>query len=144
MPPWRWSFSDSPARIFAKDWTLTSQRGVPPFRRNRRFRVAGGVANQRPVSSVAMSAASFSSIELASPDQVRQVQTERLVAQVEYLLAHSTYYRRKFAEAGIGSSVIRSIDDLERIPFTVKQDLQPNAPRTAAPPQCCPADPALP
>jgi len=89
-----------------------------------------------------MSAASFSSIELASPDQVRQVQTERLVAQVEYLLAHSTHYRRKFAEAGIGSSVIRSIDDLERIPFTVKQDLRDSI--AAAPPfgEHLAADPA--
>ncbi len=98
--------------------------------------------NQRPLSSVGPHAASFNSIELASPEQVRQIQNERLVAQVDYLLAHSAFYRQKFAEAGIGASSIRCIEDLERVPFTLKQDLRDSI--AAAPPfgEHLAADPA--
>ena len=63
-------------------------------------------------------------IEFASPDEIRDFQNARLREAVSYLAANSPYYRRMFSDNGIDPASIRTIDDLQRIPFTAKKDLQ--------------------
>ena len=41
---------------------------------------------------------------------------------------HSPFYKRRFEEAGLRPEDIRSLDDLQKIPFTTKQDLRDNYP----------------
>ncbi len=56
--------------------------------------------------------------------QLRQLQLERLQRMVH--LAHSRVelYRTRMDEAGVKPEDIRSLDDLARLPFTVKTDLR--------------------
>ncbi len=63
-------------------------------------------------------------IEFESVERIRAYQEELLRKQMAYLAAHSPYYRRMFAEHGIDPASIRMIDDLQRMPFTEKADLQ--------------------
>jgi phenylacetate-CoA ligase len=67
-------------------------------------------------------------IETASRDYLRAIQSARLLKMVSNCYENVPFYRRKFAEAGLCPGDIRSIDDLEKLPFTEKQDLRDNYP----------------
>ena len=63
-------------------------------------------------------------IEFCSPAEIDDYQNERLREAVAYLAANSPYYQRIFSREGIDPASIRTIDDLQRLPFTEKRDLQ--------------------
>ena len=63
-------------------------------------------------------------IEFFSPSEQKAYQEQRLHEQLQYLQQHSPYYRRLFAEQQIDIASIRTLEDLQRIPFTEKKDLQ--------------------
>ncbi len=63
-------------------------------------------------------------IEYKSPDQIRAFQEDLLRQHLAYLNAHSPFYQRMFRSYGIQIDRIRTLDDLIRIPFTGKKDLQ--------------------
>ena len=67
-------------------------------------------------------------IETASRDALRAVQSARLVQMVKNCYENVPFYKRKFDEIGLLPGDIRGIDDLGRLPFTVKQDLRDNYP----------------
>jgi phenylacetate-CoA ligase len=68
--------------------------------------------------------APFSEIETRPWPEIEALQLQRLGAQLDYLAANSTFYQRKFAAAGVAPAAIRSLGDLQRIPFTTKQELR--------------------
>lgn len=61
-------------------------------------------------------------------DGLKKVQSERLRESVERVYFNVPYYRNKMQEAGLGPEAINSIDDLQKLPFTTKQDLRDNYP----------------
>jgi len=63
-------------------------------------------------------------IEFESIEKIRAYQEDLLRQQIAFLAAHSPYYRRMFTEQGIAPASIRTIEDLQRLPFTEKADLQ--------------------
>lgn len=63
-------------------------------------------------------------IEFRKPDEIAAYQDERLREAIAYVAAKSPYYQRMFAKAGIDPVSIRCVDDLQRLPFTEKRDLQ--------------------
>lgn len=63
-------------------------------------------------------------IEFASPQEQKQYQDKLLQEQLIYLYSHSPYYQKVFAEHGIDINAIRTIEDLQLLPFTEKKDLQ--------------------
>lgn len=69
-----------------------------------------------------------SDIELASRDYLRAIQSARLIKMVENCYNHVPFYKQKFDEIGILPGDIKSIDDITKLPFTVKQDLRDNYP----------------
>jgi phenylacetate-CoA ligase len=66
--------------------------------------------------------------ECMDREELRRVQSERLVETVERVYFNVPYYRHKMQERGLGPEKIRSISDLSKLPFTVKQDLRDNYP----------------
>ena len=52
----------------------------------------------------------------------------RLKATIDRVYANVAFYRKKFKENNITPNDIRSLEDLKRIPFTVKEDLRDNYP----------------
>lgn len=63
-------------------------------------------------------------IEFESIERIRAYQEELLRTQIAYLAEHSPYYRRMFAEHAIDPASIQTIEDLQKLPFTEKKDLQ--------------------
>lgn len=63
-------------------------------------------------------------IEYQSPAAIKTFQEERLKEALAYLRDHSRYYQRLFKVYHIDVDAIRTLEDLRRIPFTEKRDLQ--------------------
>ena len=63
-------------------------------------------------------------IEYASPAEIRAFQENLLHEALAYLQAHSPYYQQLVRENGIDIGRIVHLEDLTRIPFTEKKDLQ--------------------
>jgi len=67
-------------------------------------------------------------MECASRDEMRAVQTERLKDTVSRIYHNVPSYRQKMQDAGLVPDDIQSIDDLRKLPFTLKSDLRDNYP----------------
>ncbi len=63
-------------------------------------------------------------IEFKKAEEIKAFQEGLLREHLQYLQAHSRYYQRIFARDHIDIDKIRTIEDLQRIPFTEKKDLQ--------------------
>ena len=74
--------------------------------------------------SAAPSSAPFSEVESRPWAEIEALQLQRLRTQLDYLAANSTFYQRKFAATRVEPAAIRSLGDLQRIPFTTKQELR--------------------
>ena len=70
------------------------------------------------------SSAPFSSVESMPWADIQAMQLQRLQVQLAYLADRSALYQRKLADAKIAATDIRSLDDLQRIPMTTKQELR--------------------
>ncbi len=67
-------------------------------------------------------------IERASEDELRALQLERLKWSVRHAYEHVAPYRRKCELAGAHPEDLRTLADLARFPFTVKDDLRQSYP----------------
>lgn len=63
-------------------------------------------------------------IEFQSVEVIKDFQEQKMRVALDYLAASSPYYQRMFSRFGIDVSGIRHIEDLVKIPFTEKKDLQ--------------------
>jgi phenylacetate-CoA ligase len=61
-------------------------------------------------------------IETMSEEEIRVLQWEKLVKQLQYNYSHSIYYREKFREAGLAPEDIRSFEDFQKIPLMTKEE----------------------
>jgi len=68
------------------------------------------------------------SIETASVDELRALQTERLGKSARHAYDNVPHYRSRFAAAGVHPDDIKTLDDLAKLPFTAKADLRENYP----------------
>lgn len=67
-------------------------------------------------------------IEGASRDYLHAIQSERLITLVNRAYNNVPFYKKKFDEIGLKPEDIHSIDDIHKLPFTVKTDLRDNYP----------------
>jgi phenylacetate-CoA ligase len=67
-------------------------------------------------------------IECMDKEEMRILQGNRLCKTVERVYHNVPFYRKKMQELGLEPGDIRGIDDLEKLPFTTKQDLRDNYP----------------
>lgn len=72
--------------------------------------------------------ASLDPIEIASRDEITQLQTERLKWSLHHAYDNVPFYRQRFDDAGVHPDDLRSLSDLARFPFTVKTDLRATYP----------------
>ncbi|MBE6856654.1 MAG: phenylacetate--CoA ligase [Ruminococcus sp.] len=63
-------------------------------------------------------------IECMAPEDMKKLQSERLVAQVKHVYENVPYYRNLMEEKGVTPDDIKSIDDLHKLPFVSKADLR--------------------
>ena len=63
-------------------------------------------------------------IECAPYEEIRRIQSEKLVKQVKHVWDNVPYYRKKMEEKGVTPDDIKSVDDLHKLPFLSKKDLR--------------------
>jgi phenylacetate-CoA ligase len=61
-------------------------------------------------------------------EALEALQLKRLMVTAERVYATVPFYKKKFEEAGITPGDIKSLKDLQRLPFTMKTDLRDNYP----------------
>jgi phenylacetate-CoA ligase len=66
-------------------------------------------------------------METLPQDQMRQLQFDRLRRQVRYAYDNVPMYRRRFDEANVSPDINR-LEDIQALPFTVKDDLRDHYP----------------
>ena len=67
-------------------------------------------------------------IETATREELKKHQFKLLKSQLKYCYENSRFYRKKFKISGITPDDIKTLDDIEKIPFTSKNDLRDNYP----------------
>lgn len=63
-------------------------------------------------------------IETMPVEELKALQSERLVKQVKHVWDNVPYYRQKMEEKGVTPDDIKGIDDLHKLPFLTKDDLR--------------------
>jgi len=66
--------------------------------------------------------------QFMSREEIEEDQLKKLKAQVRHAYENVPMYNRKFKEAGITPDDIKTLKDISRIPFTVKNDLRDHYP----------------
>ena len=67
-------------------------------------------------------------IEIASIDEIRATQLERLKWSVRHAYENVPMYKQRFDEAGVHPDDLQQLSDLTKFPFTYKNDLRDNYP----------------
>ena len=57
-------------------------------------------------------------------EKLEELQLQRFRERMQYLYDKSPMYKRKYDEAGIKPSDIRTLDDIQNVPFTEKEELR--------------------
>ena len=63
-------------------------------------------------------------IETMPPEEMKKLQSEKLVKQVKHVYENVAYYRDLMDKKGVKPEDIQSIDDLHKLPFLSKADLR--------------------
>ena len=63
-------------------------------------------------------------IETMPREQLRELQSERLVKQIRHVWDNVPYYRNKMEEKGVTPDDIHGVEDLPKLPFLSKADLR--------------------
>jgi phenylacetate-CoA ligase len=67
-------------------------------------------------------------MECMNPDDLKNIQSERLKAIANYVYKNCPAYKKKFDSFGVSLPSIKSIDDIKKLPFTAKEDMRDNYP----------------
>jgi len=67
-------------------------------------------------------------VETMSVQDLRKHQLGKLKEQVKHCYNNSAFYQKKFKAAGLKPDDIKTLEDIQKIPFTVKNDLRDNYP----------------
>jgi phenylacetate-CoA ligase len=65
-------------------------------------------------------------IETASVKSLKKLQLKLLRHQIERVYRDSKFYKARFGASGICPSQIESLEDIEKLPFTTREDLENN------------------
>ena len=63
-------------------------------------------------------------IEIATTEEIKSFQEQKLLELLEYAAQKSPYYKRLFEKENINSRNIKTLEDLQLLPVTSKEDLQ--------------------
>ena len=67
-------------------------------------------------------------IETLSREEMQALQLKRLQEIVAYAYENVPFYKKKYDEAGVKPADIKTLKDIEKLPFVTKADLRENYP----------------
>ncbi len=62
--------------------------------------------------------------ETLAREDLEELQLQRFRERMQYVYDRSPMYKRKYDEAGLKPADIRTLDDIQNVPFTVKEELR--------------------
>lgn len=68
------------------------------------------------------------SIEIASSDEIQDIQLRRLKWSVSHAYNNIQFYKRKYDHLGVHPNDLKQLSDIKLFPFTTKEDLRNNYP----------------
>jgi len=80
------------------------------------------------MKDLTLSRESLDPIEIASIDEIRATQLERMKWSLRHAYDNVPMYRARFDDAGVHPDGLHSLSDLAKFPFTYKNDLRDNYP----------------
>ena len=80
------------------------------------------------MTTATLSREGLHAIENASRDEIAGLQLERMKWSVRHAYENSPFYRKRFDDHGVHPDDLRTLADLAKFPFTVKQDLRDTYP----------------
>jgi phenylacetate-CoA ligase len=63
-------------------------------------------------------------IETMGPDELRPIQEQKFLKQIDYVWEKSPFYQKKFKDHGVARNDVKGLDDLYKLPFTEKDELR--------------------
>ena len=63
-------------------------------------------------------------IETMGLDELRPIQEQKFLKQIDYVWEKSQFYQKKFKDHGVERSDIKGLEDLHKLPFTEKDELR--------------------
>lgn len=66
--------------------------------------------------------------EAMDTDKMQALQLEKLQETVKWVYERVPFYKQKFEELGVTPQDVKSLEDLSKLPFTIKTDLRDNYP----------------
>ena len=66
--------------------------------------------------------------ECMPTEKIRQFQLEKLKETVSWVAERVPFYKKKLEEAKVNADDLKSVEDISKLPFTVKNDLRDNYP----------------
>ena len=67
-------------------------------------------------------------IETMSRQELQRLQLERLKHQVQYCMDNVEFYHKRLTKAGVTADKIKTLSDIQYIPYTTKADIRDNYP----------------
>lgn len=67
-------------------------------------------------------------IETLPRQEIEKIQLERLKHQVQYCMDNVPFYHKRLTEAGVTADKIKTLSDIQYIPYTTKTDIRDNYP----------------
>lgn len=67
-------------------------------------------------------------METLSKEKIKENQLKQLKKTVSLVYEHVPFYQKEFKKKGITPSDIKTLDDIQKLPFTTKNDLRDNMP----------------
>jgi len=67
-------------------------------------------------------------ISESSEDKIREIQLANLKNTLKHCYYSNKFYKKRIDEAGLNTDKIKSLDEIEKLPFTSKDDLRDNYP----------------
>ena len=67
-------------------------------------------------------------IETLPREEIEKIQLERLKHQVQYCMDNVPFYHKRLTEAGVTADKIKTLSDIQYIPYTTKTDIRDNYP----------------
>jgi phenylacetate-CoA ligase len=67
---------------------------------------------------------STNDIDTLPVDDIKKMQLQLLKEQLAYVLRKSKFYQKKFRDAGFSPDDLKDLKDIEKIPFTTKEELR--------------------
>ena len=67
-------------------------------------------------------------IECMDPENLKNIQSERLKKIMEYVYKNCSFYKKKMDKHGVSPEDIKDIDDIQKLPITTKNDMRDSYP----------------